>query len=178
MRLFISVDMPDEIMQAAQQIQYYFKEVNLFNGTYTKPENLHCTLKFLGEVDAAKIEELCSRLQTIEFPSQSASTDGLGLFSSNHPHILYLTIVCPALIELVLAFDFLLPEFTQEHREFINHVTLARIKSVSDKERLEQEVENFQVQKIDFRIQEFVLKKSGLSSDGAIYSDVMRFTLK
>lgn len=179
MRLFIAIDMPAEVIQVAEQIQYYFKTIDIFNGHYTNPDGLHCTLKFLGDVDDQKIEELCNRLKTIQVTPQLAFTGSLGLFSSkNYLRILYLHIVCPALIELIYALDFIVPEVPHEKQEFINHVTLARIKSVRDKERLLHEVDMYQVPRIDFIIKEFVLKKSELTPHGAIYSDVMRFALK
>lgn len=179
MRLFIAIDMPPEVIALAHELQNYFKELELFEGRYTNLNSMHITLKFLGDVDDGKVSELADRLKPVQFPAQPAYTGELGLFASHErSKILFLHMVCPALIELVLALDLLLPEFAQEKREFINHVTLARIKSVHEKERLIETVETYQVPRIDFEITQFVLKRSELTADGPIYTDVAGFALK
>lgn len=179
MRLFIAIDMPAEVIALTHELQNHFKELDLFEGRYTNPDSMHITLKFLGDVDDGNVSELADRLKTMQFSPQPAYTGQLGLFSSHErSKILFLHIVCPALVELVLALDLLLPEFPQEKRELINHVTLARIKSVHEKERLIETVETYQVPRIDFEIKELVLKRSELTAQGPIYTDVAMFELK
>ena len=55
MRCFIALDLPVEIIKEIKKIQ---KELPEFIGKKTESENLHLTLKFLGEVSEEKIKEI------------------------------------------------------------------------------------------------------------------------
>lgn len=179
MRLFIAIEMPKEVITLVRELQIYFKELAIVEARYTNPDDVHLTLKFLGDVGDEQVSELCDRLKAVQFPSQQAYSGQLGLFSSHErSKILFMHIVCPALIELVLALDLLLPEFPEEKRAFINHATLARIKSVLDEQRLIRVVEIYQVPRLDFEINQFMLKRSELTAQGPVYTDVARFALK
>lgn len=52
-RTFICIDFPTEVIKEAARIQALIDKQN-FTGKLTEPENLHITLKFLGEIDDKK----------------------------------------------------------------------------------------------------------------------------
>ena len=66
MRLFVSIIPPDEVIKELGRIQ---KQLPAFEGTDVRPENLHCTLAFLGSVDDSTIPEIISAFETIVYPS-------------------------------------------------------------------------------------------------------------
>jgi 2'-5' RNA ligase len=56
-RSFIAIELPREAINYIKQLQGLIKKQNLFTGKFTEPENLHLTLKFLGEIEAFFAEE-------------------------------------------------------------------------------------------------------------------------
>ena len=57
-RCFIALDLPREIINHVKEIQRLIKKKNLFIGKFTESENIHLTLKFLGEIDKKKIKQV------------------------------------------------------------------------------------------------------------------------
>jgi 2'-5' RNA ligase len=57
MRLFIAVTLDEKTRRAFAELQSLLKAQAL-NGNFSRPENLHVTLVFLGEVDTAKLDTL------------------------------------------------------------------------------------------------------------------------
>lgn len=55
-RTFIALDLPREAINEIRKIQNILKKKNLFRGKFTEPENLHLTLKFLGEIPSSVSE--------------------------------------------------------------------------------------------------------------------------
>lgn len=64
-----------------------------------------------------------------------------------------------------------------EDREFKNHITLARVKSIENKEDFLYAVDNFQVKLLSFEIKAFVLKESELTPKGPIYKTISHYDL-
>ena len=60
MRLFIAVDLPEEVKNELGRVP---KQSGLGKITYVKPENIHLTLKFLGEVDEGNVEKIKQKLE-------------------------------------------------------------------------------------------------------------------
>ena len=61
-RCFISIDLPEIIRREIQKIQEQLPD---FKGKLTEQENLHLTLKFLGEISDDEIEEIRKKLREI-----------------------------------------------------------------------------------------------------------------
>ena len=66
-RCFIAIDLPREAINSIKDIQKLLKKQSLFNGKFTETENLHLTLKFLGEIDEEKIGGIKKKLREIKF---------------------------------------------------------------------------------------------------------------
>jgi len=79
-RLFISLDMPEEIINEISKIQKHIFQRNFIVGSFTKKENLHLTLKFLGEVPEDKVEEIKNNLSKIKFKKFKVHLGELGFF--------------------------------------------------------------------------------------------------
>ena len=62
-RVFIAIDIPKEARREIIKIQDSLPE---FNGKKTESENLHLTLKFLGEVDSNDVEKVKEKLRKIK----------------------------------------------------------------------------------------------------------------
>ena len=89
MRTFIALDLPREFIKEIQGIQKILKNKTLFTGKFTEPENLHLTLKFLGEVDEDKIEEVKKRLKEIRLDGFYIELGEIGVFSKSFIKIVW-----------------------------------------------------------------------------------------
>ena len=77
MRLFIAIKFNDEIKNALISMQEQLKRANI-RGNYTKPENLHLTLAFIGEYgDPGRVLDT---LEQVRFRSFELSLSGVGSF--------------------------------------------------------------------------------------------------
>jgi 2'-5' RNA ligase len=139
MRLFFAVLLPDELAARVGGIQTDLKSRVSDSGVrWTRAEQVHFTVKFLGETPPEKIEkviEACSVARDDHAPFE-LSIGGLGGFpSSNRPSVLWLGVKKGAenLRNLALQLDGLLVKYgyRAEKRPLTPHLTLARIKTYS-----------------------------------------------
>lgn len=77
MRLFIAIQFPDRIKHALSYLQQDMRDCGL-KGNYTKDENLHLTLAFIGEYNNP--DEVLDALETLDFESFFIELDGFGNF--------------------------------------------------------------------------------------------------
>lgn len=107
--------------------------------SWTRPGNWHVTLKFLGEVERARLPELCAALQGVDFAPVPLRLGGSGFFShqgqrlgQGAPRTLWIGLAegGEACVRLAGAVDRALEPcgFAQEARNFRPHVTLGRVK--------------------------------------------------
>ena len=79
MRLFISIQLNDEMRDALTQIQHSMQRQGV-RGNFTREENLHLTLAFIGEYpDPYDVKDIIDR---IEFDAFAIKLEGLGSFGS------------------------------------------------------------------------------------------------
>ena len=92
-RTFIAIDLPDDVRVAIDDAQARLKQVHVeVKISWTKVENLHLTLQFLGEVEEAVIERIKTALQSVaaQHPPFEVLVCGTGAFpDENCPRILW-----------------------------------------------------------------------------------------
>jgi len=170
-RAFICINFPDEIIKEITRVQSL---INLFTGKLTEPENLHLTLKFLGDLDAKKLTIIQERLQGIKFPKLNTKLKKTGTFSfKKEPKIIWIKIT--GLNNLQKEIDKSLRDLFPEEKKFMGHTTIARVKFVKDKIYFKKHIENLPLKKINFEISKFYLKKSELTPQGPIYTEISSF---
>lgn len=170
MRTFISIDIPEELKKEIRKIQEKLPE---FRGKFIEPENLHLTLKFLGEISEEKVEEIRRRLSEIKFRKFESEIDSIGVFSENFIKIVWLHLTnCDALQRDV---DKKLDNLFKKEERFMSHLTIARVKAIRDKREFLKELRQMEVPKIKFIVQNFKLKKSILTKQGAIYETLEEY---
>lgn len=177
MRTFIAIELPANITDQLGDIARQLRRSNVHAG-WIKPDNYHLTLKFLGETDATLVPHLAKQLE--QFCAQhnafAANLDGLGFFPSpKQPRILYAAIKEPqpfsALaqdLECLLELSGYAPE-----QRFHPHITLARIKSNNNLERLRQLMDDIPLRQA-FTVNAVSLFGSILHSDGVRYHVLQR----
>jgi 2'-5' RNA ligase len=177
-RCFIAVDFPREITEEIKRIQKEIEKKNLFHGKFTEPENLHLTLKFLGEIDKEKTEKVKENLREIKIDKFRASLGDLGVFSTHFIKIIWIKILGSDILKLQKLVDDCVSEsgFKPEER-FMSHLTIARVKSLKNRKLFLQELNKVKPAKLKFDVDCFYLMKSELKPEGAEYSVIERYKL-
>ena len=173
MRVFIAIEIPEKIKKEIIRIQ---KQLPEFKGKLTEEENLHLTLKFLGEVDEKDIEKIRKKLNEIKIKKFDSEIDSLGFFSEKFIKIIWLHISnCE---ELQKQIDEKLKNFFPREERFMSHLTIARVKNVKNKKEFIEQMKEIKISKMNFEIEKFELKESILTEEKPIYKDIEVYSLK
>ena len=179
-RAFISFDFEDEVIKELARVEELIEKLK-FNGKLTELENLHLTLKFLGEVDNERIAKIKEALAKIKFDCFNAQLGNLGVFHFNEePKIVWVKILGKEIYSLQAQIDSILEQETgiKKEERFMGHTTLARIKYTKSKEEFEGGLKAIHPKRISFKVSSFVLKSSELRESGPVYQDLERYELK
>ncbi|MBS3764969.1 RNA 2',3'-cyclic phosphodiesterase [Candidatus Bipolaricaulota bacterium] len=185
MRTFFSLELPEsvknQIKSAGQSIEgpAYVKWVS--------EDNLHITLKFLGEVDRGRIPEIKERAEGTASRSEpfEFNIDKLGGFPNlNFPKVIWLGSSSPP-DEILRLHDDLEESlfglgFEKEDRDYVPHITLGRTKE-DDESKIEQLGRNIEQLNFDSTwkvpVEHLTLMESELKSDGPVYTPLFRVDL-
>jgi 2'-5' RNA ligase len=172
MRAFISINISEEIRKEIKKVQDFLPE---FFGKKTGLENLHLTLKFLGEIKEKTVEEIKEKLREIKIEKFKTEIDEIGIFSPNFIRIVWLHMKdCDNLQKQI---DNALKNLFEPEKRFMSHLTIARIKGIKDKKRFLQDLEKIKIEKIKFKVDKFYLMKSELTAEGPRYSVLEEYNL-
>lgn len=173
MRAFIAVDFPENIKKEIKKVQDKLPE---YKGKGTELENLHLTLKFLGEIDEGKVEEIKRRLKEINLKKFESEIDSLGVFSEKFIKIIWLHLTnCEKLQEEI---DEKLKGLLEKEKRFMSHLTIARVKNIKNKKEFLEKLGKIKFLGIKFLVDSFALKKSTLTSSKPIYENLLEVKLK
>ncbi len=175
-RSFISIDLEDE--KILFQVESVMSSLSALGGDL-KPverENIHLTLKFLGNVSAIKLEEVKSALAQVTFPPFSLEIKGAGAF----PSLKRMNVIWVGIgegwsqIELIFEqTEKLLHQlgFSRETRPFSPHITVARVKSGRKRDEIAAFLGHLTDESFGtFNVESVRLKQSVLSPSGPKYS--------
>jgi len=175
-RCFIAIEFSDGVIKEIARIQELLGKVK-FTGKLTELENLHLTLKFLGEIDDEKIGEIEKKLREIKFSEMKLKLGKIGTFSiRGKPNIVWIKVEGKQIHDLQKKIDEALKDLFKSEGRFMSHLTIARIKYVKDKKGFFGHVDSIHVEPISFEVSSFKLKKSELKPIGPIYTDIAVFT--
>ena len=126
MRLFVAITLPEQILAALERIQQ-----NVPGANWTPPENMHLTLRFLGEVNGADFQDLMPALADAAVPPFEIEIASVGHFERRQiPTVLWAGIrPSPDLQRLQAKVEQVVRScsFPPESRKFSPHITLARL---------------------------------------------------
>ena len=176
-RSFIAIDISREAINEIKEIQNTLKNANLFVGKLTEPENLHLTLKFLGEITDEQVEEVKEKLKGINFSGFSAQLGEVGVFDKKYPKIIWIKLNGGGIFNLQKEIDEKLKDLFKPEERFMSHITLARVKNVSAKKEFFEYLDSIKPSKINFNVDKFFLKKSELKEMGPVYTDLEEFSI-
>ncbi len=183
-RCFIALHVPEEIVTGISQ---YIQELKkLTTGVkWIRPEGIHLTLKFLGEIESSRVEAIQSRLPEISeaVAPFSLHVSGAGCFPGrNRPRVFWLGLEqCESnpLSEIQALIENILEPlgFERESRRFSPHLTLGRVKHPGNFINIYSFFDKHPFPKRNINVTEFFFIRSELKSSGAEYSVIGRYPL-
>jgi 2'-5' RNA ligase len=179
-RAFIAIDLPESIQAALGQQQAALRAACL-DARWTRPEGIHVTLKFLGEISDDQVRQVTEALtQLTPFASFSIAVKGFGFFpDARRPRVFWVGLEAPpALSELADGVESRMEKlgFAREERSFTPHLTLARFKVPRPQPALQALLTQQGEPSLgQFQVSEFFLFESKLSPRGAEYRKIARF---
>ena len=181
MRLFVAIDIPDDVRSAIGALAARLR-LACRNARWTRIESLHVTLKFVGETSAEKAEMIKRALAAVPFRAPiPMNFRGLGFFpNGRRPRVLWAGIEAgPELAALAAAVESALDPLGIPHEEltFSPHLTLARFDTPRGLDALHAAVEK--TGPLEFgctTAKEFHLYQSVLKPGGAEYTRLATFS--
>ena len=176
MRLFIAISLNSEIQRELSNLQ---KSLVSSKGIrWVKPQNIHLTLNFLGEVDEQRISLIKEAIQraTRGVSPFSLSFGGLGAFPNlKAPRVIWVGLKSEK--EVVSLQQRLEKElsrigFSPEKRKFQPHLTLGRVKFLENKKEFIKRMQELEQASLSskLRVDKIELIESKLTPQGPIYS--------
>lgn len=181
-RCFISFDVEDQaILHKIVEVQ---EALNRECGglKLVKPENIHITMRFLGEIPLSLVDSVSNVLKSVKFSPFNVKISGVGAFPNiRRPSVIW-TGISDGVSELKdiseqLESGLKKLGFKPEKRAFTPHITIARVKSRRSKNCLMMKLLEFKDLEFGVIRAEFLrLKRSILTPTGPIYHTLFEFS--
>jgi len=182
MRAFIAIDVNeavrDNLVKAQERIGNRSAKIK-----FVERENLHVTLKFLGEIDETTVDEVKKALAEIarKHRKHRVRVKGVGVFPNpNYVRVIWAGIENDEGIKAIaedVEKEMRKLGFRRD-RDFVAHITLGRVKFVRDKIELARVLKDLANEDFgEFNVEAIELKKSTLTPRGPIYETIARFEL-
>jgi len=181
MRVFVSIELPEEVKREVLKSSELLEKSGLVSGNFVIKDNYHLTLKFLGNLDEDKVNEIEERLSEIDFPSFAASTGEIGFFpSEKYVKVIWVGLNSDKILELKKIIDDKLNGIgvQLDGKDFSSHVTLARIKGVKNRDEFLKKLKEIKMKSMEFKVNKISLIKSELMKSGPVYKILKEFKLK
>ena len=183
-RSFIAIDFPEETRKVLENVQEELKQYGA-GVRWVKPRSIHLTLKFLGNIQAAQVEDIALAVaqEIRDHPPITLRPAGLGAFPSlRKPRVIWIGLEgeVQRLNEIQARVENALEPlgFVREKRGFRPHLTIGRVK---DRRKLQSLVDAMATLDVppfnSFDADEIILYKSDLRPTGAIYTKLHRMPL-
>jgi len=174
-RLFVAIDLPEVVKESLVLMQN-----GLRGARWVARENLHLTVRFIGEVSAEEADEIHSVLGEVRAVPFIIKLGEIGLFSSGgKPRSVWIGVQDRSSIDILkqhIDRSLLRLGINPEGRKYVPHVTLARFREKPSK------LSDFMPRlgtgrSVPVRVEQFVLFSSFLAHAGAIYTPEVYYPL-
>lgn len=180
MRFFVALEIPTAVRENLATLLASLRAISK-EPRWVRPENLHITLKFLGEVAEGKLGAIRSALSEIRSNQEiSLEFRGLGFFpNEKHPRVFWAGMEASSNLKILAAdIDGAMQKqgIPCEKREFSPHLTLARIERPRLPEALSAAIAaNMHREFGPLKTSKFHLIQSKLKPSGAEYTTLASF---
>ncbi len=178
MRCFIAVDLDASLKTKITAFQDQIKNLDV---KLVEKNNLHFTLKFLGDISDGTVEKVKEKLAEIASltPSFSITLTGIGVFpNENFIRVVWIGSEGNGFLNLHNAVNDALSALFKKEKAS-PHLTIARVRSQKDNKKILDFVNHHRKTEVGhMAVSKIKLKKSTLTREGPIYEDVAEFELK
>jgi 2'-5' RNA ligase len=180
MRLFTALDLPRDIIGNLEELLRVLKPRAKIS--WSRPENLHVTIKFIGEFSEERLGELNRALAAVPRPGAiPVHIRRVGFHPNPHaPHNFWCGIEAPGLEKLASDTDAATAALgvARETRVFSPHLTLARIKDRVPMQALREAIAALPSLEFgQFEARSFNLYQSQMQPGGSVYTKLSEFPL-
>jgi len=184
LRAFIAFKLPVHVTSLLHSVQQELMNYG-FKVRWVRPENIHLTIKFLGDIHQTDLDRISEALieSATSYSSFSFSAKGIGIFPGlNRPQVIWVGL--SGEIERITRFQRQLDQslsvigFPKENRPFQGHLTLGRFKGKTHTGKLVDALNVYADFKSDpITVDRVILFKSDLKPTGAVYSELVTVPL-
>jgi RNA 2',3'-cyclic 3'-phosphodiesterase len=188
LRAFIAVELPMDIREAVYKTTAPLQKGAGSAVRWVPMENMHLTLKFLGDVSPTNVEMLSQMLHSEAnlFPCFDLRLSGLGSFPNlKRPRVIYIGIQAPATLEALqrgIESASRRLGYESEERGFSPHLTIGRVKqhvTAADQQLIRRALEATRIDLLGTaRVDSVHLYKSDLRPTGSVYTRLYSAPLK
>lgn len=175
-RTFICIEIPESIKEQIDHLQNTLKAIDA-QVSWTKPSNIHLTLKFLGDVEATRIQKVIDAVERAAAGINrfEIEVSGAGCFpSARSPRVLWIGFseLPDALKQLHARVEdeFARERFAREKRKFSPHLTIGRLRGPKNAPQLAEALIASGFKPQTFKATEVIVMRSDLKPTGSIYT--------
>jgi 2'-5' RNA ligase len=180
MRLFLAVDLPDQVRHELSVVQNALKPLS-DSARWVSADSIHITLKFLGEVPEKVLDDIDTALAGLSWKPFTVTVHGIGFFPGNRsPRVFWAGMEAPTMQDLAEELDSRMERlgFDKEKRAFRPHITLARARDTRIDSALVTGASQYEEYAFgSFTADRVFLFKSTMSSSGSVYEKLKEYLL-
>ena len=183
-RTFIALELPPSVISLLENVQEDLKSMRL-RAKWVRPENIHLTLKFLGDINPGDIDKIGRAMMdaAADFTAMDLVAKGVGVFPGiKRPRVIWVGL--GGQLELLFAMQRMLEDnlaalgFKKDKRPFKGHLTLGRFRQTVEPSTIRQIIQEYaNIDGEEFTASRIILFKSDLKPTGAVYSQLQQIIL-
>ena len=180
MRVFVAIDLPDEIKARLHEIS---SALFTYGVAPVDSDLYHITLQFLGNVKESELDAIDKALGNVTRRKFSLSVEGVSFFSPKFLRVVFAGVsnggsdavglyneICGALSAHGVKYE-------KEH-DYKPHATIARVKSAKNRNEIMNVIHEYRERRFgSFEVSEFVLKESVNVNGKVIYKSIRGYAL-
>ncbi|NHI83215.1 MAG: RNA 2',3'-cyclic phosphodiesterase [Candidatus Thorarchaeota archaeon] len=182
MRAFLSLDIEDSsLLSNIVRIQGKL-DTDAMKVKIVERENIHFTLRFFGDTQISRIQQIRGALSSIELSKFKIRIEGVGAFpTKRNPRVIWIGVTQgeKKINQLKLAVETKLEEIGYgRDKRFHAHATIARVHRIKNRDSILNNLEALAMEQIgDMLVSSFRMTKSTLMPSGPIYETVWEVPL-
>lgn len=183
-RAFLALEITDEnVLDSMVAAQKALAEIGA-DLKIVERQNLHFTVKFLGDISDSQAKEVDSRLRKLTLRGSTVQVKGIGAFpNASRPNVIWVGVaqedegrVLPIAQPVIAALEGIGKE---DNRPYRPHATIARVRSSRNIQSLAEVIHSNEYTVFgNTSISALKLKSSALTSSGPVYTDLQEYELQ
>ena len=180
MRVFIAIELPEGVRRKLGEIEKKLRPTTS-SARWVSPDSIHLTLKFIGEVSEARLQDVDQALEGLTWRPFQVAVHGVGFFPGpRSPRVLWAGLTASTMEDLAREIDARMERFgfDREKRAFRPHLTLARARDARLDAQLVESAKKFEEADCGtFMVDRCFLFQSTLKPTGSVYAKLKEFVL-